>query len=176
MRTHLVPMAAAAALIGVFLVQARAQVAGHDVHRIYAADLPQAERDAKNENFNPALVAGPRREDTSRRIEWRHKMVYQPVIVEGIALGEAPLQASHMTTQRIAYEGGRIFVRGVDFKKANAAGKLVRVAGELRLEPKGQAHFGEKTLTIDQYFYIQADKIQVIERTTDPVLVAPELK
>jgi hypothetical protein len=173
MRATLIAVAAAAALTGVFLVQARAYDAGYSINRIYAADMPQAERDAKNENFNPALVAGSLREDGSRRIEWRHKMVRQAVVVEGIALGEAPENPSHMTTQRVAYEGGRIFIRGVDFKKAGAEGKLVRVSGVLMLSPEARASFG--TIS-DQYFYIQADKIQLLDRATDPLLMAPGLK
>jgi hypothetical protein len=111
MRLPLLAVAAVSALAGAMLVRADAQekeapaALKPGAERIYVSDLPQAERDATNENFSPGLVVGPRRPDNSRRIQWRHKLVGDRVTVEGIALGEAPQQPSHMTTQRVAYEG-----------------------------------------------------------------------
>jgi hypothetical protein len=144
--------------------------------RIYVSDMPAEEKDAMNENFSPATLVGPVREGGGRRIQWRHKAIGEPVVVEGIALGQPSAEAAHMTTQRVAYEGGRIYVRGVSFKDAKAAGRLVRVKGKLAHSQEGVASFGPHDVKIEQYFYIDATSVELIEQTTDPLLVLPGLK
>jgi hypothetical protein len=50
------------------------------------------------------------------------------------------------------------------------------VTGTLRLEPESRVSFGPRDLKVEQYFYIDAAPVQVIEQTSDPVLAAPDLK
>ncbi|MFN3653025.1 MAG: hypothetical protein ACK47B_25885 [Armatimonadota bacterium] len=138
---------------------------------IRAEALPEPEQAAKNENFSPALVYGLPRPDGSRRAEWRANLVGKTVQVEGLALGEPPLQENHMTTQRVAYEGGRIFVRGADFPELAAVGKPVRVKGTLRLVPESETRWGP----VEKYYYLEARSVEVLERVTDPLLASPEL-
>lgn len=104
-------------------------------------------------------------------------MLRQRVQVEGLALGKPPLKPSMMTRQRVVYEGGMIFIKGTDFSKAGAAGKTVRVKGKLRLDPASAMEFGgHEAIKVNQYYYIEVDSIKILERLTEPYLVAPALR
>lgn len=142
--------------------------------------VPHQEENAKNESHlcSPALVVGPVMEGIGqpRLARWRHKMLGQQVQVEGLALGNPPDQPEHMTTQRVVYEGGMIFIKGADFTKSEATGKLVHVAGTLCLEPETVMRFGgHPDIPVEKYYYIDVKKLRVVDTITEPRLVAPQL-
>ncbi len=142
---------------------------------------PPQEQDTKNEGnlVSPAIVVGPIMEGVGkpRVCRWRHEVVGQTVQVEGVALGHAPSNPANMTTQRVIYEGGMVFIRGVDFKKQFAKGRTVRVRGVLRLHPESTLRFAPHPgIKIKKYYYIDVDHLEVIERVTDPRFVVPSLK
>lgn len=152
----------------------------NDNIRLVLHGVPLQEAAARNEMqlTSPAIVVGPAMDGIGqpRLCRWRHEMLGQQIQVEGIALGIAPNQPSHMTTQRIAYEGGAMFVRGVDFAANGAAGKLVRVTGKLCLEPESTIVFGgQKPITVNKYYYIEAEELTNVDVVTEPRLVAPQL-
>jgi len=143
--------------------------------------VPAKEQDSKNELLvrSPALVVGPVMEGVGqpRLCRWRHEMLGQRVQVEGLALGKPPLKPSMMTRQRVVYEGGMIFIKGTDFLKAGAAGRTVRVTGKLRLDPASVMEFsGHESIKVNQYYYIDAESVEALERVTEPYLVAPALR
>jgi hypothetical protein len=81
-----------------------------------------------------------------------------------------------MTTQRVVYEGGMIFVKGADFAKSEATGKLVHIVGKLRLNPESVMQFGgHDPITVNKYYYLDVENLRVIESVTEPRLVAPQL-
>jgi hypothetical protein len=152
----------------------------NDTARLILHGVPPEEAKAKNESYlsSPALVVGPVMEGVGRPrlCRWRHEVLGHRVEVEGIALGAAPQQPSHMTTQRVIYEGGMIFIKGVDFAKSEATGKLVRIGGTLRLEPERVMEFdGHEPITVEKYYYIDAEKLDVVQQVTESCLVAPQL-
>ena len=141
-------------------------------------DVPAAELDTKNESWPlPGVVYGPILPGGGRRARLRSQMVGSRVRVEGMAAGEPPLQPAHMTSQRVAYEGGIIFVKGVDFARRDVGGKTVRVVGTLRLEGESVMEFGgREPIKVQKYYYLDAESLTVIHRVRDPVLMAPSLK
>jgi hypothetical protein len=156
-----------------------------DAARVRLPGAPPEERNAKNENFkmSPAFVVGPLLPSSEpgvpagRKSCWRYEAVGREIVVEGIALGEPPEQPLHMTSQRVIYEEGTIFVRGVDFPKLDAVGKPVRVKGTLQLEPESIIEFGGYEPIVDEkWYYLEATDAEVLERVTDPHLVDPNLK
>ena len=146
--------------------------------------VPIEEVNAKNELnvFSPALVVGPAEKDElsgrqGRLVRWRHELVGQKVVVEGIAMGRAQSNPHVMTNQRIIYEGGVIYIKGVDFFEKNASGRLVRVTGRLRLEPETTVEFdGHDPQTVHKYYFVSADSLTVLDRVDQPRLIAPDLK
>lgn len=156
-----------------------------DAMRVRLPGAPPEERDAKNEDFelSPAFVVGPLLPSVApgvpagRKSCWRHEAVGREVVVEGIALGEPPQQPSHMTAQRVVYEEGTMFVRGVDFRDLDAIGKIVRVSGTLRLEPESVMEFdGHEPIVVEKWYYLDATDAKILERVEDPHLVDPNLK
>lgn len=151
-----------------------------DTARLTLHDVPPQEAHTRNEwqLFSPALVVGPVMEGIGRPrlIRWRHELLGERVEVEGIALGTAPQRPSHVTRQRVIFEGGIIFVKGVDFAESEAMGKLVRIRGTLRLKPESTVTFvGHDPITVQKYFYIDAEDLEVIQQVTESRLVAPQL-
>ena len=152
----------------------------NDNARLVLHGVPSQELETKNELqlTSPALVVGPAMEGLGqpRLCRWRHEMLGQLVQVEGLALGVAPQQPSHMTTQRVVYEGGMIFIKGADFAKSEATGKLVHIVGTLRLEPESVMQFGgHDPITVNKYYYLDVEKLRVVDLVTEPRLVAPQL-
>jgi hypothetical protein len=152
----------------------------NDNARLVLHGVPSQESAAKNELqlTSPALVVGPAMEGLGqpRLCRWRHEMLGQQVQVEGLALGVPPQQSAHMTTQRVVYEGGMIFVKGADFAKSEATGKLVHIVGKLRLNPESVMQFGgHDPITVNKYYYLDVENLRVIESVTEPRLVAPQL-
>jgi hypothetical protein len=156
-----------------------------DATRVRLPGAPPEERHTKNEGFklSPAFVMGPLLPSaelgipSGRRSCWRHEALGREVVVEGIALGEPPQQPSHMTTQRVIYEEGTMFIRGADFPELDAVGKPVRVTGTLRLEPESVMTFdGHDPIVVEKWYYIEATEAKVLDRVEDPHLVAPHLK
>jgi len=152
----------------------------NDNARLSPRGVPREEANAKNELhlISPALVVGPVMEGVGRpRLSrWRHEMIGQRVEVEGLALGEPPPQPSQMTTQRVVYEGGMMFIRGVDFAKSGATGKLARVSGTLQLEPESFVFFGgHDPVVVEKYYYIEAEALELVDRVSESRLVAPQL-
>lgn len=156
-----------------------------DATRVRLPGAPPEERSTKNEGFklSPAFVVGPLLPSAApgvpagRKTCWRHEAVGREVVVEGIALGEPPQQPAHMTTQRVIYEEGTMFVRGVDFRELDAVGKIVRVSGILRLEPESVMEFGgHEPIVVEKWYYLDATDAKILERVEDPHLVDPNLK
>jgi hypothetical protein len=156
-----------------------------DVTRVRLPGAPPEERNTKNEGFelSPAFVVGPLLPSAApgipagRKSCWRHEAVGREVVVEGIALGEPPQQPSQMTTQRVIYEEGTMFVRGVDFRELDAVGKIVRVSGILRLEPESVMEFdGHEPIVVEKWYYLEATDAKILDRAVEPRLVDPNLK
>ena len=58
----------------------------------------------------------------------------------------------------VIHQGGSLFVKGIDFTETKARGKVVRVEGTLRLEPKTGTRFGD----VDGYYYLEAEEFELI--------------
>ncbi len=119
------------------------------------------------------IVRGPLQKDGARAIKTRKDVVGKPVRVEGIAWGQPfGLKGQEGTISphagpHVMYEGGSVFVRGIDFTETKARGKPVRVTGTLRFEPGTATRWGD----IKGYYYIEATKFEVIDAVADPHLV-----
>ncbi len=120
------------------------------------------------------IVHGPLQKDGSRKLKSRKDVVGQPVRVEGIAWGQPfGLKGQEGTISphagpHVVYEGGSVFVKGIDFTETKARGKPVRVTGTLRFEPKTIIHrWGD----IKGYYYIEATGFETLDAVTDPHLV-----
>lgn len=131
---------------------------------------PDAGPEANVENdTRETFVYGLARKDGARDCYLRSTKVGETVEVEGLALGEAT------NTQRVVYEGSKIFVRGADFKKLKVNGKLVHVKGVLRYEGGAltrlkNAEGGYTSYQTPAYFYIEASSVEVIDTVTKPGL------
>lgn len=139
---------------------------------------PEAENNTRNDSLARGRVYSPivDKERQGRRTKWRSEVVGQTVKLEGLALGKAPSHPSHMTSQRVVYEGSRMFIRGIDFAKHDAEGKLVRVTGVLKRHPGTLVRRPGRSHKLPPYFYIQAAKLEVLERVTEPMLICPNLE
>ncbi|MEZ6154087.1 MAG: hypothetical protein R3C09_28660 [Pirellulaceae bacterium] len=133
--------------------------------------LPEQEKDALNEavGFQARVLSMPMPgHPNDRGAKWRHEVLGQVVIVESIALGKMANESP--ASQCVIYDGGRIYVSGVDFGKHSLSGKLVRVTGTLRESSEQQ-----NQVTKQKFFYLEADKVEPIELANEPWLIAPDL-
>ncbi len=132
--------------------------------------LPEQEKDALNETdgFQARVLSLPMPgHPNDRGAKWRHESLGQVVIVEGIARGTMANESP--ASQCVIYDGGRIYISGVDFGKHSLSGKLVKVTGTLRESSEQQ-----KQATKQKFFYLEADKVEPIELANEPWLVAPD--
>lgn len=132
--------------------------------------LPEQEKDAFNETdgLQARVLSMPMPgHPNDRGAKWRHEVLGHVVIVEGIALGKMANESP--ASQCVIYDGGRIYVSGVDFGKHSLSGKLVRVTGTLRESSEQQ-----NQVTKQKLFYLEADKVEPIELANEPWLIAPD--
>jgi hypothetical protein len=143
------------------------EVTAHEVR------LFEPEPDVQEVSDSLPLLVGPLQKDGARNIKARKDVVGKPVRVEGIAWGQPfGLRGQRGTVSphagpHVVYEGGSVFVRGVDFTEAKARGKPVRVTGTLRFEPKSGTRWGD----VKGFYYIEAAGFEAIDAVTDPYLV-----
>lgn len=131
--------------------------------------LPEQEKDALNETdgVQARVLSMPiPGHPNDWGAKWRHEVLGQVVIVEGIALGKMANESP--ASQCVIYDGGRIYVSGVDFGKHSLLGKLVKVTGTLRESSEQQ-----NQVTKQKFFYLEADKVEPIELANEPWLIAP---
>lgn len=124
----------------------------------------------------PGMIYGPQRADGSRDISYRASAVGQRVVVEGIAWGQQPTDlkeeaaaVSPWVGAQVIHQGGSVFVRGIDTKKATR-GKPIRVMGTLRLQPELVTR-SPPTAGLKAYYYIEATTVEPLDAVTDPYLV-----
>jgi len=121
----------------------------------------------------PPVVYGPLKKDGTRNIKTRQDVVGQPVRVEGIAWGQPfGLKGQEGTISphagpHVVYDGGSVFVKGIDFTETKARGKPVRVTGTLRLEPMVRTRWGN----VKAYYFIEATGFEQLDAVVDPNLV-----
>ena len=116
------------------------------------------------------LVYGPIKGNGARDCYLRSAKVGEKVEVEGLALGEAP------NTQRVVYEGSKVFVKTANFKDLKADGKLVRVKGVLRYDGGALMRLrneegGYTSSQTPAFFYIESTSVELIDKVTVPRLV-----
>lgn len=73
--------------------------------------------------------------------------------------------------QRVILDGATVYVRGIDLLNRDWNGKIARVEGVLRIAsvkpaPPGASGYGDDF----SYFYIEADRVERIERVDSPWL------
>jgi RNA polymerase sigma factor (sigma-70 family) len=133
--------------------------------------IPGAALEANMENDDQdKLVYGPIKGTGGRDCHLRSAKVGEKVEVEGLALGEAP------NTQRVVYEGSKVFVRTANFKELKADGKLVRVKGVLRYEGGALMRLrneagGYTSGHTPAFFYIESSSVELVDKVTVPRLV-----
>jgi RNA polymerase sigma factor (sigma-70 family) len=133
--------------------------------------VPGAALEANMANDDPdKLVYGPIKGTGGRDCYLRSAKVGEKVEVEGLALGEAA------NTQRVVYEGSKVFLKAADFKELKADGKLVRVRGVLRYDGGALVRLrneegGYTSGHTPAFFYIESTSVELIDRVTVPRLV-----
>ena len=125
----------------------------------------------------PGMIYGPLRADGSRDVAFRKNAVGSRVIVEGVAWGQpSGLKGQEGTVSpwagpQVIYQGGSIFVKGIDFTETKARGKPVRVTGTLQLEPELRFSRSSVAGGLKSYYYIEATTFESLDVVTDPYLV-----
>ena len=125
--------------------------------------------DPVNPNVNPVpwRVYGSTADDPRRRAEFRHTSVGKRVCVEGLAWGYDV--DTDLPKSRVIFEGGTVLVKAVDFNKPEVRGRIVRVVGTLLLETMPHPGFERQ---FPNYYCIDAESLEIIERASEPDVIA----
>ncbi len=77
--------------------------------------------------------------------------------------GQAGTSSPH-AGPHVVYEGGAVFVRGVDFTATKTRGKPVRVTGTLRREPQSAT----SRVAVRGYYCVEATGFGLLDAVGDP--------
>ena len=97
------------------------------------------------------------------------------VRVEGLVWGGTDQRSNSPNAgPHVVYDGGSVFVKGPKILGATHRGKIVRVSGVLRRVTPPISRIPGKTTRRPDYYYIQAERVTLLDAVKDPHLVLNE--